>query len=110
MLDVWGPEEKLLVGKHQLYELTNTKPPKPVVPAPDGQLQEGGGGGAGGGADEMSLQSLDSYQFKESSTEEMKPQLIVELQVCVGWIGGVTAVISVTDVIDLCLMAQHRIK
>lgn len=75
---MWGSEEKLLVSKHQLYETTNTKPPKPNVPLPKVQVE--GAGGAGGG-DDLSLASMDSYQFKETSTEERKPQLIVELQV-----------------------------
>lgn len=31
MLDIWGVDEKIIVGKHQLYEVTNTRPPIPKI-------------------------------------------------------------------------------
>ena len=76
MLDIWGVDEKIIVGKHQLYEVTNTRPPIPNDSPPANEEKVEGDGG-----DDLSLASVDSYQYKPSSTEEKKPQLILELQV-----------------------------
>jgi len=79
VLDIWGLEEKIIVGKHQLYEVTNTRPPIPKETPPNPEEKTENGGEVVGG-EEQSLESMDSYQYKPTSTEDKRPQLIVELQ------------------------------
>lgn len=85
VLDIWGVEEKIIVGRHQLYEVTNTRPPIPAEtpPNPEEKVESGGEVVEG---EEQSLQSLDSYQYKPTSTEDKRPQLILELQVREEWL------------------------
>lgn len=79
VLDIWGLEEKIIVGRHQIYEVTNTRPPIPKETPPNPEEKTEGGGEVGGGEDQ-SLLSVDSYQYKPTSTEDKRPQLILELQ------------------------------
>ena len=77
MLDIWGAEEKLLQSKQQLFEITNTRPPK-VQPAASSIPQNES-------TEEQSYASVDSYSYcnKDVTSEEKRPQIIVELQVSV---------------------------
>lgn len=74
VLDIWGAEEKLLQSKQQLFEITNTRPPK-VQPAASSIPQNES-------TEEQSYASVDSYSYcnKDVTSEEKRPQIIVELQ------------------------------
>ena len=79
-------DEQILVGRHQLYDITNTRPPIPEPPVVENVEKVEGetddkAPEAIQNVEEESLESVDTYKYKEGAVVDKKPNLIVELQV-----------------------------